>query len=52
VAASGGALPSSDLPLPADPPAPNDYVAALSADPLLAPLALTRFASRAPPFHV
>ncbi len=48
-AASGGAVASSDLPLSAG-PAPSGLVAPVPADPLLAPLALTRFASRAPPF--
>jgi hypothetical protein len=51
VAASGGALPSSDLPLAAE-PAPNGCVAAVPTDPLLPPVALSRFASRAPPFPV
>ena len=48
VAASGGAVPSSDLPLPADAP-PDPFVGPAPADPLLPSLALTRFASRAPP---
>ncbi len=47
-AASGGTAASSDLPLPAA-PAPGGGAATAPADPLLPPLALTRFASRAPP---
>jgi hypothetical protein len=48
-AASCGAAPSSGLALGA-PPAPGGLVALAPSDPLLPPLALTRFASRAPPF--
>jgi hypothetical protein len=48
VAASGGAVGPGDLPLPAG-PAPSGLVPPAPADPLLPPLALTRFASRAPP---
>jgi hypothetical protein len=47
-AASGGTVASSDPPLAAD-PAPSGCVAIAPADPLLPSLALTRFASRAPP---
>jgi hypothetical protein len=47
-AASGGALPSNDLPLQTD-AAPAACAAPAPADPFLPPLALTRFASRAPP---
>ena len=47
-AGSGGAVGWGELPLHAD--APRDYVVAPApADPLLPSLALTRFASRAPP---
>ncbi len=48
VAAAGGALPAGALPLAAA-PAPAGAVVPRPADPLLPPLALTRFASRAPP---
>jgi hypothetical protein len=48
VAAASGALPSGDLPLTAD-EAPAAVAAPAPADPFLPPLALTRFASRAPP---
>ncbi len=48
VAASGGAVASGELPLHVD-AAPNGFVSPAPADPLLPPLALTRFASRAPP---
>lgn len=47
-AGSGGAVGSGDLPLHADAP-PDHFVAPAPADPLLPSLALTRFASRAPP---
>jgi len=47
-AASGGAAPSGELALGAV-PAPGNLVASVPSDPLLPPLALTRFASRAPP---
>jgi hypothetical protein len=51
VAAAGGAVASSDPPLSAA--APQDhFVGPAPADPLLAPLALTRFASRAPPLPI
>lgn len=48
VAAAGGALPSGDLTLAAD-DVPPAVTAPAPADPFLPPLALTRFASRAPP---
>jgi hypothetical protein len=48
VAASGGAPATGDLPLHVN-AASNDAVAPAPADPFLPPLALTRFASRAPP---
>jgi hypothetical protein len=48
VAASGGAAASSDVLLHAG-SASNGAVAPAPADPFLPPLALTRFASRAPP---
>jgi hypothetical protein len=44
----GGAVGWGDLPLQADVP-PDHVVAPAPADPLLPSLALTRFASRAPP---
>jgi hypothetical protein len=47
-AGSGGAVGWGDLPLQADAP-PDHVVAPAPADPLLPSLALTRFASRAPP---
>ena len=47
-AASGGAAASSDPPLYVE-PTPYGAVGLDAADPLLCPLALTRFASRAPP---
>jgi hypothetical protein len=48
VAASGGALATSDLPLHAD-AVPDVFAGLASTDPFLPSLALTRFASRAPP---
>jgi hypothetical protein len=48
VAASGAAPATSDLPLHVN-AASNGAVASAPADPFLPPLALTRFASRAPP---
>jgi hypothetical protein len=47
-AVSGGAAPSSELAI-GGVPAPDGVVALAPSDPLLPPLALTRFASRAPP---
>jgi hypothetical protein len=47
-AGAGGAVGWGDLPLQADAP-PDHVVAPAPADPLLPSLALTRFASRAPP---
>jgi hypothetical protein len=47
-AASGGAPPSGGL-APGAALAPGGLVAPAPSDPLLPPLALTRFASRAPP---
>jgi hypothetical protein len=47
-AAAGSALASSDLPLHGDAP-PDHFVGPAPGDPFLRPLALTRFASRAPP---
>ena len=47
-AGSGGAVGWGDLPLQADAP-PDHVVVPARADPLLPALALTRFASRAPP---
>ena len=46
-AAAGGAVAPSALPLGAEPP--GSVTGLASADPLLPSLALTRFASRAPP---
>ena len=48
VAAGSGALPSGDLPLAAE-KVPDALAAPAPADPFLPPIALTRFASRAPP---
>ena len=47
-AASGGAVGSGELPVCADAP-PDHFSGPAPTNPLLAPLALTRFASRAPP---
>ena len=47
-AASGGAAASADSPLTPG-PVPGAAVGSAPADPLLPPLALTRFGSRAPP---
>ena len=47
-AASGGAVGAGELPPLAAAP-PDHFVGSAPADPLLPPLALTRFASRAPP---
>lgn len=46
--ASGGAAASAHPPLVSG-PAPGVFVGSAPADPLLPPLALTRFGSRAPP---
>ena len=48
-AAAGGGVPSSALSLGAE--APHAVPALGSADPLLPSIALSRFASRAPPVH-
>jgi hypothetical protein len=48
-AAAGGAAPSCALPFGAE--APNAVPPLGSADPLLPSIALSRFASRAPPVH-